>query len=175
MFACAAICRYNPRLQRKKAKFAHCQSRSRSVALCRNRKVVDETMLSQAIYECINFNTRLGYILGSIPFQWDSKRKKLKITNSKLKIFQWYFLILYFILNCIFMTIRAVQAMCCMKVTYVLIFMNLYNVCSWITVCAMQLNSMLYKGEIVNFLNQLMWTEVLFESKSQLRIRTHTT
>jgi len=135
------------------------------VALCRNRKVVDETMLSKAIYECINFNTRFGYLLGSFPFQWDSKRKKLKITNSKFKLFQWYFIILYFISNSIFMTIRAFQAMCCMNVTYVLIFMNLFNVCSWITVCAVQLNSMLYKGEIVNFLNQLMWTEELFDSK----------
>jgi len=122
-------------------------------------------MLSRAIYQCINLNTKIAYFIATIPFQWDPVQKELRFTRSKLKMFQWYFVMLYLSSNCAFMAIRAIQAACCMNISVVIIFMNLFNVFTWFTACTFHLNSIQHRREIVNFVNQLMRTGDLFERK----------
>jgi hypothetical protein len=59
-------------------------------------------------------------------------------------------------LNTVFMGVRFGQAACCMDISYGKLFMNLFNVVTWTTSCAFQLNTHLHREDVLEFFNQLM-------------------
>ncbi len=114
-------------------------------------------MISKAIFQSINLFCKIGYALGAFPFKWDAKKKELKLTRSKIKLVQWYAVIIYMISNSIFMFSRIIQAACCMKISYGVLFMNLFNVVTWITSTAFEINSLIFRKEIPDFVNISSW------------------
>jgi hypothetical protein len=63
------------------------------------------------------------------------------------------------------MIFRVAQAVYCMNVTYGRLLMNLFTVITWTTGLILQLNTILYKDEVPDFVNKLLRTEEYFSSK----------
>ena len=123
-------------------------------------------MLSKSIVESISLTIRLGFKTGAFPYEWDSKELQLKLTQSKVKLFQWYLTVVYIFTNTVFMSVRFVQGACCMNLSYGKLFMNMFNVVTWTTSCAFELNTLLRTEQILEFVNQMMRSSKLFDGKS---------
>ena len=120
-------------------------------------------MLSKNILQSISLILRLGFKIGAFPYEWNSKELQMKRTKSKFKLLQWYFTVLYMFVNTSFMSVRFLQAACCMEVSYGKLFMNLFSVVSWTCSCAFELNTLLRTEQILQFVNQMMWSSKYFE------------
>ena len=120
-------------------------------------------MLSKNILESISLILRLGFKTGAFPYEWDSKKLQMKRTKSKLKLLQWYLTVVYMFVNTIFMSLRFVQAACCMELSYGKLFMNMFNVVTWTTSSAFELNTLLRTEQILELVNQILRSSKYFE------------
>jgi len=123
-------------------------------------------MLSKPVVDAFDLTMKIGKIVASFPILWDPKLQVATAPRSKLFYIRWHFCILYIYVNTIFMAIRLAQAACCMNMTYGKLFINLFNVITWICGSAYQFNTFRRQKELVGFLNHLMKTNKYFQGKS---------
>jgi len=121
-------------------------------------------MLSKAILQCINLICKLGYLIGSFPYEWDAKCSRIRTTSSSLKLRQWKLLTLYMYINTTFMIIRMIQALTVLNISSMQIIMNMFNVVTWASGCAFQTNTLFHRDELAEFINQFMKTVEYFHS-----------
>jgi len=122
-------------------------------------------MFSRAVLGSIGLILRTGQKLRALPFNWDSKRQEVKISKSKRFFVIWYLTIFYILGNAIFMGIRLAQAAYCMNLSYGKLFMNLFNVITWMTGAGTLINTFLHLHHLVQFINQLFKTDHYFDRK----------
>ena len=122
-------------------------------------------MISIEILQSIKLVCNIGYQLGSIPFIWDERQRKIIFTKSRWKLRHCCIIALYSICNSIFMGIRVFQGIYSLKVPYSILTINLLNVVTWLASSAFQVNTLIYYKDIEEFINQFMDTLEQFECK----------
>ena len=120
-------------------------------------------MLSDSIIHSLTIVLKVGFVTGTFPYEWNRKERQLLLTRSKAKLIQWYVICVYMIINTSFMGVRLGQAVCCLNLSYGKLFMNLFNVVTWTTGCAFQINTYIHQKEIEEFVRQLLKSSQYFE------------
>ena len=120
-------------------------------------------MISKSIFQSLRVVCKVGFVTGSFPFEWNRKERILRLTRSKAKLIQWYVTGVYMVVNTIFMGVRLGQAACCLNLSYGKLFMNLFSIVTWTAGCACQLNTLLHRKEMEEFVKQLIESSQYFE------------
>ena len=113
-------------------------------------------MLSKTILATLKVILKIGSKLGSFPYAWDATNFQVKLVTSKLKITQWYLTIFYIFINTAFMSLRLIQAVCCMHISCGTLFLNLFNVVNWLCGLAFHINTYRLRTPVKVFINDLL-------------------